>query len=434
MKRRLRARTLVYGVLILLSLLSSVVNAQATGQVLVIEATGPVTPVMLGYVERGIEQAKARNAEALIIELNTPGGDVELTKQIIQAIVASEVPVVVYVSPSGGHAASAGTFITLAAHVAAMAPNTSIGAASPISGQGQEISETLESKIKNILQADIEGLARRRGEEAVEWAREAVSEARAASAEEALELGVIDFMATDLQDLLSQMDGFTVTLQGEEVTLHTEGAPVEELAMTTVERILHTITNPNIAFILLTLGINGILFELSSPGGFVSGIVGVICLLLAFYALGVLDVNYSGLLLVALAFILFIVEIKAPTHGILIVGGIVSFVLGALILFNSPFYAVSRSLIISVAVVTAAFFAFIVAKAVASMRQQATTGSEGLVGKLAEVRTELSPRGTVFLRGELWQAQAEDGPVPVGEEVRVVSVENMRLRVTHEAR
>ena len=314
-----------------------------------------------------------------------------------------------------------------------MAPNTSIGAASPISGQGQEIPETLESKIKNILQADIEGLARRRGEEAVEWAGEAVSEARASSAEEVLELGVIDFIATDLQDLLSQMDGFTVTLQGEEVTLHTEGAPVEELPMTTVERILHAITNPNIAFILLTLGINGILFELSSPGGFVAGIVGVICLLLAFYALGVLDVNYSGLLLVALAFILFIVEIKAPTGGILIVGGIVSFVLGSLILFNSPFYAVSRSLVISVAVVTAAFFAFIVAKAVASMRRQVTTGSEGLVGKLAEVRTDLSPRGTVFLRGELWQAEAEDGPIPVGEEVRVRSVENMRLRVTHEA-
>jgi membrane-bound serine protease (ClpP class) len=409
------------------------VNAQAAGQVLVIEATGPVTPVMLSYIERGIEEAEAGNAEALIIELNTPGGDVELTKQIIQAIVASEVPVVVYVSPSGGHAASAGTFITLAGHVAAMAPNTSIGAASPISGQGQEIPETLESKIKNILQADIEGLARRRGEEAVEWAGEAVSEARASSAEEALELGVIDFIATDLQDLLSQMDGFTVTLQGEEVILHTEGAPVEELPMTTVERILHTITNPNIAFILLTLGINGILFELSSPGGFVAGIVGVICLLLAFYALGVLDVNYSGLLLVALAFILFIVEIKAPTGGILIVGGIVSFVLGSLILFNSPFYAVSRSLVISVAVVTAAFFAFIVAKAVASMRRQVTTGSEGLVGKLAEVRTDLSPRGTVFLRGELWQAEAEDGPIPVGVEVRVKSVENMRLRVTHEA-
>lgn len=433
MKRRLRARKLVYGVLILLSLLSSMVNAQAAGQVLAIEATGPVTPVMLSYIERGIEAAEASNAEALIIELNTPGGDVELTKQIIQAIVASEVPVVVYVSPSGGHAASAGTFITLAGHVAAMAPNTSIGAASPISGQGEEIPETLESKIKNILQADIEGLARRRGEEAVEWAREAVSEARAASAEEALELGVIDFIATDLQDLLSQMDGFTVTLQGEEMTLHTEGAPVEELPMTTVERILHTITNPNIAFILLTLGINGILFELSSPGGFVAGIVGVICLLLAFYALGVLDVNYSGLLLIALAFILFIVEIKAPTGGMLIVGGIVAFVLGALILFNSPFYAVSRSLVISVALVTAGFFAFIVAKAVASMRRQATTGSEGLVGKLAEVRTELSPRGTVFLRGELWQAEAEDGPILAGEEVRVKSVEAMRLRVTRDA-
>jgi membrane-bound serine protease (ClpP class) len=433
MKHAQRVRWIVYLVLILTSLLSSVANAQTEGQVLVMEVAGPVTPVMLSFIERGIDQAEESDAEALVIMLNTPGGDVDLTKKIIQAIVASDVPVVVYVAPRGAFAASAGTFITLAGHVAAMAPNTSIGAASPVSGQGEEISETLKNKIVNILQADIEGLAQRRGERAVEWAREAVSEARAATAEEALELGVIDFIATDLSDLLRQMDGFSVMLHNREVTLHTEGASTEELAMTPIEAFLHTITNPNIAFILMTLGINGILFELSSPGGYAAGVVGAICLLLAFYALGVLDVNYTGLLFIALAFLLFVVDIKAPTHGALTIGGIVSFVLGSLVLFNSPFYAVSRNLVIGVGLVTGAFFAFIVAKAVAIQRRPATTGAEGLIGALATARTDLSPSGTVFLKGEWWEAEADDAPIEAGEQVRVESVNGFRLRVKRES-
>jgi membrane-bound serine protease (ClpP class) len=433
MKHTRRVRWIVYLVLIFASLLSPVVNAQAGRQVLVMEVTGPVTPVMLSYIERGIQEAEGRDAEALVIQLNTPGGDVDLTKQIIQAIVASNVPVVVYVAPRGAYAASAGTFITLAGHVAAMSPNTSIGAASPVSAQGQDIPETLKSKIVNILQADIEGLATRRGEKAVEWARQAVSEAKAATAEEALNLGVIDFIATDVPDLLRQMDGFQVTLHDREVTLNTKDAAIVELPMTAIERFLHTITNPNIAFILMTLGINGILFELASPGGYAAGVVGVICLLLAFYALGVLDVNYAGLLFIALAFILFVVDIKAPTHGVLTVGGIASFVLGSLILFNSPVYAVSRSLVFSVALTTGAFFAFIVAKAVAIQRRVATTGAEALVGALATARTDLSPVGTVFLKGEWWKAEAEDPPIKAGEQVRVKSVEGFQLRVKRES-
>jgi membrane-bound serine protease (ClpP class) len=434
MRRTQRVRWIVYLVLILTSLLSSAVNAQTEGQVLVMEVTGPVTPVMLSFIERGIEEAEGQGAEALVIMLNTPGGDVELTKTIIQAMIAADVPMVVYVAPRGARAASAGTFITLAGHVAAMAPTTSIGAASPISGQGEELSETLKGKITNILQADIEGLAQRRGEKAVEWAREAVSEARAATAEEALELGVIDFIANDLEDLLRQMDGFSVTLHdGQEVTLQTADAATEEVPMTPIEQFLHTITNPNIAFILLTLGINGILFELSSPGGYAAGVVGVICLLLAFYALGVLDVNYTGLLFIALAFVLFVIDIKAPTHGMLTVGGIVSFILGSLLLFNSPFYAVSRSLVISVGLATGAFFAFIVAKAVLIQRRPATTGAEGLIGALATVRTDLAPTGTVYLKGEWWEAEADTPPIEAGEQVRVKSVDGFRVRVTRDS-
>ena len=430
MRRAQRVRWIVYLILILTSLLSSVVKAQTEGQVLVMEVTGPVTPVMLSFIERGIEQAEEQDAEALVIMLNTPGGDVELTRQIIEAIVSSDVPVAVYVAPRGAFAASAGTFITLAGHVAAMAPTTSIGAASPVSGQGEEIPETLKDKLVNILQAEIEGLAQRRGEEAVEWARQAVSEARAATAEEALELGVIDFIANDLTDLLEQMDGFSVTLHDrQEVTLQTEGAPTEEVPMTPIEQLLHTITNPNIAFILLTLGINGILFELSSPGGYLAGVVGAICLLLAFYSLGVLDVNYTGLLFIALAFVLFVIDIKAPTHGVLTAGGIASFILGSLILFNSPFYAVSRSLVIGVGLATGAFFAFIVAKAVLIQRRPATTGAESLVGAVAIARTDLSPKGTVHLKGEWWEAEAEDAPIQAGEQVRVESVDGFQLRV-----
>jgi membrane-bound serine protease (ClpP class) len=389
---------------------------------------------MLSFIERGIEDAEERNAEALVLMLNTPGGDVELTRKIIETIISSDVPVAVYVAPRGAFAASAGTFITLAGHVAAMAPATSIGAASPVSGGGEEIPETLKDKITNILQAEIEGLAQRRGEEAVEWAREAVSEARAATADEALELGVIDFIANDLQDLLEQMDGFRVTLHdGQEITLQTEGAPTEDLAMTPIEQFLHTITNPNIAFILLTLGINGILFELSSPGGYLAGVVGAICLLLAFYSLGVLDVNYTGLLFVALAFVLFVIDIKAPTHGVLTAGGIISFILGSLILFNSPFYAVSLSLVIGVGLATGAFFAFIVTKAVLIQRRPATTGSDRLVGALATARTDLAPAGTIYLKGEWWEAEAENGPIQAGEQVRIKAVEGFRVRVTRES-
>jgi membrane-bound serine protease (ClpP class) len=430
MKGKLSARWIVYLVLILTSLLSSPASAQTSGEVLRLEVTGPVTPIMLSYIERGVAEAQARNAEALIIQLNTPGGDVDLTKKIIQAMVSSDVPVVVYVSPPGAFAASAGTFITLAGHVAAMAPSTSIGAASPVSGQGQDIPETEKSKLVNILQADIEGLAKRRGDKAVEWARQAVSEARAATAQEALQLGVVDFIATDVNDLLNQMDGFSVTLHdGRQVTLNTKAAPIVDLPMSAIENFLHTITNPNIAFILMTLGINGILLELSSPGGYVAGVVGAICLLLAFYALGVLDVNYTGLLFIALAFVLFIVDIKAPTHGILTVGGIVSFILGSLVLFNTPFSSISLKLVVIVGLGTGAFFGFVIAKAVSIQRRAATTGVEGLVGALATARTDLAPSGTVFLKGEWWRAEAEGGPIQAGEKVRVESVEGFQLRV-----
>jgi membrane-bound serine protease (ClpP class) len=349
--------------------------------------------------------------------------------EIVQLLLGANVPTVVYVYPPGAYAASAGTLITLAAHVAAMAPGTTIGAASPVGAEGEDLGETLETKVKEDMKAQARALTEHRGEEAMAWAESAVEDAKAATAQEALDMGVIDFIAYDLDDLLAQMDGFPVEVDNQVVELHTADATVREQPMSFVEQFLHIITNPTIAFILLTVGINAILFELSSPGGYVAGIVGAICLLLAFYALGVLPVNYAGLILIALAFVLFFVDIKAPTHGALTMGGIVSLAAGALILFNSPLYRVSIAAIVTVTLVTGLFFAFAIAKVVQAQRKAVVTGSEGLVGKMAEVRTRLNPEGKVFLMGELWDAVAEEGPVERGDCVQIVAVDGFRLQV-----
>ncbi len=427
-----RLRFLIYILMVVLSLVSSLsAEAQApASRVDVLTVTGAITPIIQGYITRGIEQAEMDGAAALVIQLDTPGGSVDVTKAITQRMLAARVPVVVFVAPAGAHAASAGTFITLAAHVAAMAPGTSIGAASPVAGGGEELPETSKEKALSILEADLKGLARRRGEKAVEWAGQAVREARASTAEEALDYGVIDLIANDIGDLLTKLDGRQVVVAGETITLHTAGLPWQEVPLGTIERFLHAITDPNIAFILMTLGLNGILFELASPGGYAAGIIGGICLVLALYALGVLSVNYTGLIFIVLAFVLFILDIKAPTHGVLTAGGIASFILGTLVLFSSSYMPISLSLVITVALATGAFFAFVVAKAVGAMRRRPTTGEEGMVGEIAEVRAPLEPEGMVFVQGELWMARSQDGKsIPAGERVVVVGREGFRLIV-----
>ena len=428
MKRCIGIRVGFYLLLVLAALLPGA-SAQEPGQVLVLTFKGAVTPILSSYVERGILAAESGGAEALILQLDTPGGSSDITKEISQRMIQARVPIVVYVAPARAHAGSAGTFITLAAHVAAMAPGSSIGAASPVSGEGQELPETMLKKATNILVADIKNLAQRRGEKAVEWAARAVEEAAAATAQEALELGVIDVIANDVDDLLQQLDGFEVEVGGEKHTLRTAGAPVAHLPLNSFEQFMNTVLNPNIAFILLTLGLNALLFELSSPGGYAAGIVGAVCLLLGLYALGVLPVNYSGLFFIGLAFVLFVLDIKAPTHGALTLGGIASFVFGALMLFNSPYFGVSLPLVIGVGLATGGFFFFAMAKAVAAQRVPAVTGGEGLVGQIAEARTGLDPEGIVFVQGERWNAVAEDGPVAAGERVEVLGRDGFRLRV-----
>ncbi len=423
------AISLSAAILGLVLLLVAPAGAQAPGKVGVLNVKGAITPVVLSYLNRGLRYAQDGNVSLLVIQLDTPGGSVEIMKSLTDEMIRSSVPIAVWVGPEGARAASAGTFVVLAAHVAAMAPGTTIGAASVVSMQGQELDETSKAKITNDLTARIRNFTQRRGAQAQDWAERAVTEAIAATADEVYKLGVIDYIAPTIPDLLRQMDGMTVRVAGKDTVLRTADLPVENLPMTLPEQFLHLITDPNIAFILLTLGLNGLLFELSSPGGFAAGIIGGICLVLGLYALGVLSVNWTGILFIVLAFVLFIVDIKAATHGVLTVGGIASFVFGALILFSSPVYTISRALVISVAGGTGAFFAFAVSKALMAQKRKPATGREGLIGMRAVVRIPLEPEGMVMLAGELWKARAEEGTIDAGQTVEVVGLEGFTVIV-----
>jgi membrane-bound serine protease (ClpP class) len=429
-------RPLVYYLILALAAvlpLVSPAHAQGTAQIDVLTVEGAITPIVASYVERGIETAQTDGALCLIIELDTPGGSVQVTEQIVQAMKAANVPIVIYVQPSGAKAASAGTFLTLAADLAGMAPSTRVGAAHPVDVSGQEMTEAAEAKSVNDAVALIKGLAEPRGPDAVAWAEQAVRESSSITQDEAVELGVVDFVAEDLAELVDALDGRELTVGDELVTLATEGASINRLPMNTIEGFLHTITDPNIAFLLMTVGLNAIIFELSQPGGYLSGVIGAICLVLALFSLGVLSVNWTGMIFVVLAFILLIADVKAPTHGILTGLGVVSFILGSMILFSSPFAPVSRALVVTVGLTTGVFFAFVVAKVLSIHKRQPTTGLEGLVGRLAEARSDLDPTGTVFLKGELWQAVTTEGPVKRGEQVEIVDVEGFKLRVKRAA-
>jgi membrane-bound serine protease (ClpP class) len=404
-------------------------QAQSASQVDVLTVKGAITPIVAAYVDRGITTAENDDAACLIIELDTPGGSVQVTEEIVQGMKAAAVPIVVYVHPPGAKAASAGTFVTLAAHLAAMAPGTRIGAAHPVDMSGQEMTEEAMAKSVNDAVALIKGLAEPRGAEAVAWAESAVRESSSITEEEAIQRGVVDLVAKDLATLLQELDGRDVVVNDQTVTLATEGARINELPMSAIEGFLHTITDPNIAFLLLTIGLNAIIFELSQPGGYLSGVIGAICLVLALFSLGVLSVNWTGLIFIALAFVLLIADVKAPTHGILTALGVVSFILGSMILFSSPFAQVSLQLVLAVALCTGAFFAFVVAKIVGIQRRRPTTGAEGLVGQLAVARSDLEPEGTVFLKGELWRAEVSEGSVRRGEQVEITEVSGFKLRV-----
>jgi membrane-bound serine protease (ClpP class) len=339
------------------------------------------------------------------------------------------------VSPNGAWAASAGTVITLAAHAAAMAPETAIGAASPVGAEGSDLSTTEQTKVKEAMKALVRSYTSRRGEQATALAEATIESARAVSASEALQAGLVDYIASDLPDLLRQLEGTTVLVLGEARVLHTAAAASLSLEMSLIEKLLQLLVDPNFVFVLLSIGVQAILIELSSPGGWVAGFFGVVCLALAAYGLGVLPVNWFGLAFIVIAFILFIVDIKAPTHGGLTAAGIGSFIAGALVLFNSPgtpsFQRVSLPLVILVAILIGISFALIIGFALRAMKKPVITGQEGMVSRAGIARTDINPTGQVQAGSELWSAVLAEGSgrIRKGEKVQVVRVEGLTLIV-----
>jgi len=416
---------------------ASVARAQGDEPLaIVMTAEGPVMPPLLEYIKRGIENAERQNAEVLIIQLNTPGGSLDTTLSIIQEIRASSVPVVVYIAPKNAIAGSAGAMITMAGHAAAMAPETVIGASTPISSTGEDLGTDARAKAVNATKAVIRPLVEPRGEEALKLAEAMIEEAKAVTADEALKAGLIDFLADDLEDLLQALDGFTVQVDGEPRTLNTSGAATEALNISFIEQLLLFLTDPNIAFLLLAIGVQAVLIEISSPGGWVAGFIGVVCLTLATYGMGVLPVNWFGIIFLLTAFVLFILDIKAPTHGALTAAGVASFIVGALVLFNSPgtpdFQRVSVPLVVGTGLAIGLMFFGILMFALRALRVPVSSGIESFVGKTGTARSPVNGSGgQVQLGSELWSAESVEGSETIGQgdRVEVVGIKGLRLQV-----
>ncbi len=434
MRRRL-VRVVFFLVFLFLGLgAPATVLAQGT-HVDVLTVDGVINPVMAGYISWGIRTAQEDGAACVILRLDTPGGLMDSTNQIVQAILNADVPVIVYVFPRGARAASAGVYITYASHVAAMAPGTRIGAATPISineqGEPEEIPEELQSKIEQDALAGLRASAQERGRN-LEWAEKAVKEGASATASEALELGVVEIVANNLGDLLTQLDGRTVVLaSGEKVTLRTAGASVSELPMSFITRFLLVITDPTIAYLLLSLGLLGLWIEFSNPGVSLPGVLGGVCILLSLYALGTLPVNWAGVLLIVLAFIFFAFDIFMTSHLVLTTGGIVAFIAGSLLLFHStePYLRVEPWAIALVAGLVLLMVILILYAVIRGQRRPVVSGPEVLIGMIGTVRQDLAPEGMIFVDGALWRARSEEGPIPAGEPVEVVSIEGLLLHV-----
>ncbi len=409
-----------------------VVNG-ANRDVHVLRVEGTIVPAVYNYINRGISQAEERGAGVCIIELDTPGGLLDSTDKIVGRIMNADVPVVVYVSPKGAWAASAGTFITLSAHIAAMSPGTTIGAAHPVSGGGEEIPEEQMKKITEFSAKWIETIAMERGRN-FEEARLAVTESKSFRDDEALENNLIDLRADSLESLISEINGWEVTLaSGQEVTVDTTGYGVVRNEMNGVERFLQVISDPNIAYILLTLATIGLITEVSNPGMIFPGVAGGLSLILAFYSLGVLSAYWGGVFLILLAVGLFVAELFVTSHGALTAGGIAALVIGSLILFShtysSPAMEVNRGLIAGVATAVACFLIFVIGAIIRGQRRRKATGAEGMIGGVAVARTPLDPMGTVLAKGELWTAATEGEKVERGEEVIITKVEDLKLWV-----
>ncbi len=402
---------------------------QKNNVVMVITVNSVISPVSAEYIGKKIKKANEQKVEALVIELDTPGGLDTSMRDIVKNIIGSEVPVIVYVAPSGARSASAGVFITLAAHIAAMAPGTNIGAAHPV-GVGEKMDKTMAEKATNDAAAYIKSLAERTGRNA-KWAEDAVRKSVSATEKEALKEKIIDIVSKDLNALLSAVNGRKVkTIMGDKI-LKTENANVVREEMSLRHKILDFITNPNVAYMLMLLGFYGLFFELTSPGAIFPGVLGGICLILAFYAFQTLPVNYAGLLLIILAIILFVLEIKIVSHGVLTIGGIISMVLGSLMLFESPgpFMKLSLFLILPAVIATALFFTVVLGLAYKAYKRKPVTGAEGLVGLEGVANTDITKDGGMAsLHGELWSAYSDE-IISKGEKIIVESVTGLKVKV-----
>ena len=421
---------LTFSIFLLVTFVGTI-PCQEKAPVNLIEVDGIINPATAKFIVDSIDQAAQQGAQCLIIELDTPGGLMESMRMIVKKELASTIPIIVYVAPSGARAASAGVFVTLAAHIAVMAPGTHIGAAHPVTlggGEGKE-SKTMTEKIVNDTVSYIKTIAKTRGRN-VDWAEKAVVKSVSVTEEEALKLNVVDFISSDLPSLLTKIDGRVVKFDGVTRTLQTKGIQPQPIQMSWRDRLLDIISNPTIAYILLMLGIYGIFFELSSPGAILPGVVGGIFLILAFYALQMLPVNYAGLALILFAIILFIAEVKVVSHGLLAVGGVISLFLGSMMLFRSPteYMRISMSVIIPAVLVSAAFFIFAVTRAINARLQKPTTGAEGLTGEVGIASTTVAPEGKISVHGEFWNA-ISDQTIEKGEKVQVIGVKNLKLNV-----
>jgi membrane-bound serine protease (ClpP class) len=408
----------------------------APAPVAVIEMEGAITPVTVRLVSAAVDRAQAERAQALVIQLDTPGGLERSMRSIVQAILNSEVPVIVYVAPTGGRAASAGVFITMAAHVAAMAPATNIGAAHPVSVGGGGPDKEMMKKIENDAAAFARTIATERGRNA-EWAEKAVRSSVSVTEREAVKLKIVDLVADNLPDLLAKIDGRTVKTVKGTVTLQTKDAPIKKIEIKFRDRFLALISDPNIAYILMMIGMLGIFFELSNPGVILPGVLGGISLILAFFAFQSLPINWAGLLLILFGVALLIAEIKVVSHGVLTIGGVVAMLLGSMMLFDAPetggLLRVSWFVIVPAVASTAGLVIVGLSFGMRALYRKPTTGVSGMVGEIAVARTPLAPEGQVLVQGELWRAIAQNGPVAVGEKVEVVGVNGLTLTVVKAA-
>jgi membrane-bound serine protease (ClpP class) len=400
--------------------------AAAKGDIYVVEVSGTINPGLAEYVIGSLETASEEQAACIVIQLDTPGGLALSMRSIVMAMLAAETPVIVYVSPSGARAASAGVMITLAADIAAMAPGTNMGAAHPVNLGQKEMYKSMAEKVVNDMVAYTKSLAEKRGRNS-EWAEKAVRESVSVTEKEALELGVIELIAEDLDDLIEKIDGWDL---GDKGVLHTKGLKREVLKEGIRDKVLKTLSDPNIAYLLMMIGMAGLYFELSHPGAIFPGVIGAISLILAFFAFQTLPVSYAGILLIIVALVLFILEMKVASYGLLSLGGIISLFLGSLMLFDgsAPEIRLSLRVLIPTVILVSGFFIVVAGLVFRSQVSRPRTGYRGLIGETGVVRQRLDLQGKVFVHGELWNAETTE-PIDVGEKVRVVAVEDLLLKV-----